>query len=192
MSLGTFFRDYVYIPLGGNRKNKTLNLFIVWFLTGLWHGSSWNFIAWGIYYFALISFENIILSKVFRKIPAVFSHIYLIIAVIVGWVFFYFTDLSYGLGYLGIMFGQGGNPLIDTFFEINFTNNLYIILVAIIACTPFLKTVKQYIRRALPQRTKLYMSYSQIARPLINFTILAVSTILLIEMTYNPFLYFRF
>lgn len=192
MSLGTFFRDYVYIPLGGNRKNKTLNLLIVWFLTGLWHGASWNFIAWGIYYFVLISLENIILSKVLKKIPTVFSHIYLVSAVIIGWVFFYFTDLSYSLSYLGVMFGLGENPLIDTFFEINFTNNLYIILVAIIACTPFLKTLKQYIGKALSQQTKIYSSYSQIIRPIINFTVLAVSTILLIEMTYNPFLYFRF
>ncbi|MFA5522951.1 MAG: MBOAT family O-acyltransferase [Tissierellales bacterium] len=192
MSLGTFFRDYVYIPLGGNRKNKTLNLLIVWFLTGLWHGASWNFIAWGIYYFVFILLENIILSKVFNKIPAVFSHIYLVIVVIIGWVFFYFTDLFYGLGYLGIMFGQGGNPLIDTFFEINLINNLYIILVAIIGCTPVLKTLEKYIREALSQQTKLYTSYYQIVRPIINFTILAVATVLLIETTYNPFLYFRF
>lgn len=147
MSLGTFFRDYVYIPLGGNRKNKIRNLFIVWFLTGLWHGASWNFIIWGLYFFVLIVLEEFILSKVFKKIPTVFSHIYLIIAAIIGWVFFYFTDLGYGLSYLGIMLGKGDNQLIDTFFKINFANNIYIIIIAIIACTPFLNTVRKILRR---------------------------------------------
>lgn len=189
ISLGTFFRDYVYIPLGGNRKYKIRNLFIVWFLTGLWHGASWNFIVWGLYFFLLIVLEDIILSKIFKKIPGIFSHIYLIFAAIIGWTIFYFTDLSYGLNYLGVMFGQGNNPLLDSYFKINFTNNLYLILLAVISCTPILRIVKNILSTKMP---KLYHGYSQLGQPVVNLVILAVSTILLIQMTYNPFLYFRF
>lgn len=192
MSLGTFFRDYVYIPLGGNRKNKTRNLLIVWFLTGLWHGASWNFIVWGLYYFTLILLEGAILSKLLKKIPTMFSHIYLIFAVIIGWVFFYFTDFTNALKYIGIMFGYGNNQLIDTFFKINFIDNVYLIILAAMSSTPFFRDMNQIANKILSKKPILYTGYAQITRPLINLAILVVSTILLIGMTYNPFLYFRF
>ena len=192
MSLSSFFRDYLYIPLGGNRKHKTRNLLIVWFLTGMWHGASWNFIVWGLYFFVLISFESIILSKLLNKIPTFFSHIYLILLVTIGWVFFYFTDLGHALKYLGVMFGLGDNPVLDTFFKINLTNNVYIILLAIISSTPFLKVIFKSLKEGLSEDSLLYSGYIQVGQPLINLTMLATITILLIGMTYNPFLYFRF
>ncbi|SDY81168.1 alginate O-acetyltransferase complex protein AlgI [Proteiniborus ethanoligenes] len=192
MSLGSFFRDYVYIPLGGNRKYEARNLLIVWFLTGLWHGASWNFIAWGLYYFVLIFFERAVFSNILKRIPSIFSHIYLVFAVTVGWVFFYFTDLGHAFKYIGIMFGYGNSQLVDTYFKINFANNIYIILLATIACTPFLKNVHKYINLLLSKKSILHDGYMQVGRPLLNLTMLAISTILLIGMTYNPFLYFRF
>ncbi len=105
ISLGSFFRDYVYIPLGGNRRHYIGNLFVVWSLTGLWHGASWNFVLWGLYYFVLIVLEKKFLLQVFAKLPAIVSRLYLWTAVLVGWVLFYHVDLGEALEFLGIMFG---------------------------------------------------------------------------------------
>ena len=97
MSLGNFFKDYVYIPLGGNRHHQMLNLLVVWFLTGLWHGASWNFIVWGLFYCVFIMIEKLIGEKNLKKVPSFIMHIYLLVIVIVGWMLFYFEDLSEGL-----------------------------------------------------------------------------------------------
>ena len=109
ISLGSFFRDYVYIPLGGNKHNRFFNLLIVWFLTGLWHGASWNFIIWGLFYGILIVFEKFIGKERLDKIPSFLMHFYLIFIVIIGWVIFYFEDISQGITYLSIMFGNANN-----------------------------------------------------------------------------------
>jgi alginate O-acetyltransferase complex protein AlgI len=105
ISVGRFFRDYVYIPLGGNRRRPLFNLFAVWFLTGLWHGASWNYVCWGIYFGCLIALEKTFLLRVFSSIPAVFSHVYFLAAVLVGWVLFYYESLNRGMIYLETMFG---------------------------------------------------------------------------------------
>jgi alginate O-acetyltransferase complex protein AlgI len=118
ISLGSFFRDYVYIPLGGNRKHYIINLFIVWLLTGIWHGASWNFIFWGLYYGVFMLLEKKLLSNILKKLPGFISHIYLMIVVIIGWVLFYFVDISEGLKYISILFGLGENPLYDVKFEV--------------------------------------------------------------------------
>ena len=94
MSLGRFFRDYVYIPMGGNKKNGYLNLFVVWGLTGLWHGANWNFIFWGLFFGILIMLERLITFKRINKVPGFFLRIYLLLAVVLGWALFYFTDSS--------------------------------------------------------------------------------------------------
>src|SRR5687767_4255527 len=104
ISLGSFFRDYLYIPLGGNRTNFFRNLFIVWFLTGLWHGPSWNFIFWGLYFGILIALERLFLEKALNAIPQFFSHIYLLFAAVMGWALFYFTDLNQLGKFLSIIF----------------------------------------------------------------------------------------
>jgi alginate O-acetyltransferase complex protein AlgI len=97
MSLGGFFRDYVYIPLGGNRGHLVRNLFVVWFLTGFWHGASWNFVIWGLYFGLLILLERLFLSRLLETIPGWFSHVYMTLALLIGWVFFYFTNLHEAL-----------------------------------------------------------------------------------------------
>jgi len=187
MSLGAFFRDYVYIPLGGNRKHQYLNLFIVWFLTGLWHGASWNFILWGLWFGVLIIAERLFLKKVLEKLPAFFSHVYLLLAVVLGWVLFYFTDLTQVWNCLKVMFGAAGTGLWDLGLEIQLQNNLFWLIAAIVFCMPIVPTVKKY----LEAHPKLFAVSGYVQIPA-NVVMLAVCTALLVGQSYNAFLYYRF
>ena len=181
MSLGSFFRDYLYIPLGGNRKNYFRNIAVVWFLTGLWHGASWNFIIWGMYFGVFIILEKLFLSKLFAAIPKVFSHLYLIFIVIVSWVFFYFTDLSKAFTLLGKMFGAGG-VFTTQELNINFSNNVIFVILALICAVPLGAALK----KKMPEKTAAVLTVA------INMTLLFVSTAMLAGESYNPFLYFKF
>lgn len=186
ISLGSFFRDYVYIPLGGNRKNIIFNLFVVWFLTGIWHGASWNFILWGLYFGILVYLEKKILFRVLNKIPKIFSHIYLIVALLVGWTLFYFTDVNRAFEYIKILFGFTNNEFTNNELKLVFTNNIYWILIAIVASTPIYPYLKQYIGQS---RIKIF---GQVVEVLLNVVIMICCTSMLIASSYNPFLYFRF
>lgn len=186
ISLGSFFRDYVYIPLGGNRKNMIFNLFVVWFLTGIWHGASWNFILWGLYFGILVYLEKKILFRVLNKIPKIFSHIYLIVALLVGWTLFYFTDVNRAFEYIKILFGFTNNEFTNNELKLVFINNIYWILIAIVASTPIYPYLKQYIGQS---RIK---SFGQVVEVLLNAVIMICCTSMLIASSYNPFLYFRF
>jgi alginate O-acetyltransferase complex protein AlgI len=119
ISLSSWFRDYVYIPLGGNRKGigrQFVNIFIVWTLTGFWHGASWNFLLWGLYYAALLIIEKAFLLKLIYRLPRVFGHIYTLLTVIIGWVLFSVEDLPLTLAYLSSMFGGGSGLLSPEFY----------------------------------------------------------------------------
>lgn len=186
ISLGSFFRDYVYIPLGGNRKNMIFNLFVVWFLTGIWHGASWNFILWGLYFGILVYLEKKILFRVLNKIPKIFSHIYLIVALLVGWTLFYFTDVNRAFEYIKILFGFTNNEFTNNELKLVFINNIYWILIAIVASTPIYPYLKQYIGQS---RIK---PFGQVVEVLLNVVIMICCTSMLIASSYNPFLYFRF
>lgn len=186
ISLGSFFRDYVYIPLGGNRKNMIFNLFVVWFLTGIWHGASWNFILWGLYFGILVYLEKKILFRVLNKIPRIFSHMYLIVALLVGWTLFYFTDVNRAFEYIKILFGFTNNEFTNNELKLVFTNNIYWILIAIVASTPIYPYLKQYIGQS---RIK---PFGQVVEVLLNVVIMICCTSMLIASSYNPFLYFRF
>lgn len=186
ISLGSFFRDYVYIPLGGNRKNIIFNLFVVWFLTGIWHGASWNFILWGLYFGILVYLEKKILFRVLNKIPKIFSHIYLIVALLVGWTLFYFTDVNRAFEYIKILFGFTNNEFTNNELKLVFTNNIYWILIVIVASTPIYPYLKQYIGQS---RIKIF---GQVVEVLLNVVIMICCTSMLIASSYNPFLYFRF
>jgi alginate O-acetyltransferase complex protein AlgI len=192
ISLGTFFRDYLYIPLGGNRHHHIRNLIIVWLLTGLWHGASWNFILWGLYYGLLIILEKLFLEKLLKKLPVVFNHFYLLLAVLVGWVFFYYTDLSRVAGLLGVLFGVNGNPLVNTELSITFLNNVIFLVIAVLACTPLAKILNQKINILATKHTKALTVYREGIIPLLNAGLLLVSVLHLVGQSYNPFLYFRF
>jgi len=182
MTLGGWFRDYVYFPLGGSRKGQKKlyrNLLIVWGLTGFWHGASWNFVVWGIYFGVLIALEKAGLSKILLRAHPVFQHLYFICFILIGWVLFVFEDLTQGLTYLSIMFGISGNQVLDqqTMYEL-YTNGV-LFIIGIMGAMPI---GKLFINRKIVREIS----------PIIYFVILLLSTAFLVNESYNPFLYFRF
>lgn len=193
ISLSTFFRDYVYIPLGGNRKGafRTYrNLFIVWFLTGLWHGASWNFVLWGLFFFIFLVIEKIGLLKILEKIPSLFSRAYLLIVVFFGWILFRFSDFRYIPVVLKGMFCQNGNPLLDFETKTVFMGNVFFIAVAILAATPIVKIISEKMKaKADNFAISFFYAFLSILLPLV---LLFFSVIALVGDAYNPFLYFQF
>ena len=194
ISLGSFFRDYVYIPLGGSRKGlgrTILNLFVVWALTGLWHGASWNFVLWGLYFFIFIALERLFLNKVFARLPGFVSHIYLLIVVYFGWILFRFKNMALIGVVLKGMFCQNGNPW--TTFEANTTllNYIFFLAIAVIAVTPLVHNIGRAISVASGRSAAWFRvnSVVQVAMPLV---LLLISTMSLVGNSYNPFLYFQF
>lgn len=187
ITLGSWFRSYVYIPLGGNRGglSKTIrNLIIVWALTGLWHGASWNFIIWGLYFGALIIIERLGFGKVLEKLPAIVSRAYTFLLVVIGWVFFDIDGLSPAFNYLKAMFGATHNVLDATSKYILFSN-LLIFAVCIIASTEIIKKVYLML-------SNIKGNAVQYALPVFQLVIMLICTAYLVDATYNPFLYFRF
>lgn len=192
ISLGSFFRDYVYIPLGGNRSHHLRNLAVVWFLTGLWHGASWNFIFWGMYYFVLITLEKTILLNLFNKLPAVISRFYTVIVVLVGWAFFYHTDLKQAFRFLGVMLGINAAAWSSAELSIHFANNVVFFAIGLIACTPFVRRIYGGLKKHVKKSYKVMYVLDGVLKPLVNIAIFVISIIFLVGQTYNPFLYFRF
>lgn len=183
ISLGTWFREYVYIPLGGNRVNLSrmyLNLLIVWFLTGLWHGASWNFAIWGLYYGVVLILEKTFLLKLLEKLPKAVQHVYTLVLVLIGWVFFSFENMGEGMAYLKAMFGANG--FMDTHFLYYLTSYLPVLVVLVIACLPKPRELIQ----------KYCSGKAYIIIPILAVIVFIVSTAYLVDSTYNPFLYFRF
>lgn len=192
ISLGSFFRDYVYIPLGGNRKHQPLNLLIVWFLTGLWHGASWNFVLWGLYFGAIILLEKYTLLKVKDKIPAVFLHIYSLFVIIFGWVIFYFDDFSRLGEFIPILFGGGTAGGWDLVAQNELTGNLWLLFAGVICCLPVSRIFRLMYDRSAEKRSPGGEVALTGLKTLSAAALLIVSTLLLIGSTTNPFLYLRF
>lgn len=190
MTLGSFFRDYVYIPLGGNRKRVYFNLFVVWLLTGFWHGASWNFVVWGLYNGAFIMLERFFKSF-FEKIPSVLRHIYLILVVDIGFVFFYHSDISKACDYLRVMFGFSGAELASVDFTAVFMNNLFFIVLSAVLCTPILQKIKGF-ASAFSRFSPGTAAAVEISRYTILFVILLVCTAFLAGSSFSPFLYYAF
>ncbi len=186
ISLGTFFRDYLlYVPIFGKRR-KYLNLFLVWFCTGFWHGASWNYIIWGLYFGFFILIERMIGAKRLKKIPLVITHIYSKLVIIVGFGIFYFTDLSRLGTFLGNLIGLNGNAFTDMISLQNMAANLWLVLVCIIFCLP----VAPFVRKKLESMNlSLLCSTGQ---TVFNVAIFAMSSILLVNATNNPFIYWQF
>lgn len=184
ISLGSFFRDYVYIPLGGNRKHQLFNLAVVWFLTGFWHGASWNFILWGIYYGVWLIIEKKFVLKFIERIPAWIRLIYSNAIVLGGWMLFYFTDLSRLKSFLIAAFGRniGGNSIEAQFQAVS---HIWIIILMFICCTPIIRIITRNIR---DKHKKLYA----VLLPVSVVVVLTACFALLVKQSYNPFLYFRF
>ncbi|MGL5330664.1 MAG: hypothetical protein ACRDD7_15455 [Peptostreptococcaceae bacterium] len=163
-----------------------INLFIVWFLTGIWHGASWNFVIWGLYFGILIYIEKKFLIKILNKLPKFLSHIYLLLIVIIGWTIFYFADISDVFKYLQILFGFSNNEFTNTSIDLVITNNIYWILIAIIFSTPIAKIFNNI----LNDLTESYVV--DLFTIFTNVIVIITTTSMLINNSYNPFLYFRF
>lgn len=194
ISLGTFFRDYVYIPLGGNRKGKArqiFNMFVVWALTGLWHGASWNYVLWGLYFFVLLTIEKLFLKKFLDKIPKIFSSLYLLTVVFFGWILFRFHSLDVVMAVISGMFCRNGNSF--TSFEVTamFKNNIFFLVVAILATFPIIKKISKTVNEnsEVDGTFAIIRRVCEIVLPVI---LLVLSTLSLVGDSYNPFLYFQF
>lgn len=188
ISLGSWFKEYVYIPLGGNRKGMKrmyLNILIVWFLTGFWHGADWNFIFWGLYYAFFLIIEKTYLIKWFKNKPAFIAHLYTLIVVIVGWVFFEFTNMNAAFSFIGIMFGFGRHMLFDKKAVYLLYTNAILLIILSISSTPVLKNAAENLKG------KLKNVLSKVS-PLCYLILLILCTAYIVNESYNPFLYFRF
>lgn len=191
ISLSSFLRDYLYIPLGGNRSHAWRNLFVVWFATGLWHGASWNFILWGLFFGVLIALERLGLRNLLEKLPGFISHFYLLFVVLISWVIFYFTDLSRAAQYLGIMFGLSGQPLANSQTLLALEGNLFWLILAVVFCLPLARIASQQITAAAAVSRPRQIILG-ILVPVMNLGILLICTAMLSGQSYNPFLYYRF
>ncbi len=186
ISLGSWFRDYVYIPLGGNRvgpKRQIFNILVVWCLTGLWHGANWTYMAWGLYFGVLLIIEKLFLKKHLEKLPSVFQHIYVLLFVIISFVLFNAETFTMAKDDLAIMFGLGGVPLISDDTLYNLSSYAVLLIIAFIGATPIAKNL---FRKTESNRLV------QVAEVVVTAAVLIMSTAYLVDGSFNPFLYFRF
>lgn len=185
ISLSTWFKEYIYIPLGGNRKGfprQVFNMFVVWALTGLWHGASYNFILWGLYFFVILFIEKLFLLKVLKKAPSFLSHLYTITLIIFGWVIFYFEDVQQLWRFLISLFDISSGFVSSTAL-VTIISYLPILLISVIACTPFAKN--QYKK----MKDKSFCPWLETAACAFGLLLCTAS---LVSSGYNPFLYFKF
>lgn len=184
ISLGSWFRDYIYIPLGGNRVSTVKhirNILVVWALTGLWHGASWNFVLWGLYYGLLLLLEKFVLKNVLEKLPAPVCTAYTMFAVMIGWVFFSQTSFVSIGHYLGTMFGIGASGFIDSTAIYYLRTGIILFIICIMACRP-----------GLYLRFKRLIQRHPGAAIAVNLILLALSTAYMVYNSYTPFLYLKF
>ena len=184
ISLGSWFRDYVYIPLGGNRVGRgrlLLNLLIVWMLTGLWHGAAWNFVVWGLFFAALLILEKTFFGRFLEKCRAV-GHIYVLLAVAISFVIFNATSMMEAIFYISAMFGGKGYPLVSGEFLYQLRQYGVVILLGCVGATPLVKTVAERIPKKL----------ANILEPIVLVALILICTAYLVDGSFNPFLYFRF
>jgi alginate O-acetyltransferase complex protein AlgI len=187
ISLGSVFRDYVYIPLGGNKKRVYLNLFIVWFLTGMWHGPSWNFIFWGLYFFIFIALERAFLLKLLEKAPAFIAHIYALVIIIPGWVIFYFTDTNMLWAYVQRLFSFNAGAHDNTGVLNTLSTHLFWLVLALVLCMPVYHSAKNWIDKKTGR-----IGFYNTAVIGFNVVLLFLCVAQLVGKSYNPFIYFRF
>ncbi len=190
MSLGSFFRDYVYIPLGGNRRHQAVNLLVVWFLTGMWHGASWNFILWGLYYGLIVMAEKYTLMKFIGKVPSPLLHIYSLLLIVWGWALFYFDDLGKLATFNSALFGLSGKGY-DFIAQTTLQGNCYLWLAALLLCMPVRRWVAQWLdNKSLTSAT--WHAATTTLRIVVSVALLLLSVCLLIGATNNAFIYTRF
>ena len=187
ISLGTFFRDYLYIPLGGNRRHQALNILVVWMLTGFWHGASWNFLIWGLFYGLIVMLEKYTLLRIKHHIPKLLLHVYSLLLVVIGWGIFYFEDFSQMRHFFKAFFG--GSEAFSDFITINTIGTYgWLWIIAILFCMPVREWVNRWTSRWTDTRPALLL----VSRSILALFLLAVSVALLVGATNNAFLYTRF
>ena len=187
ITLSTWFKEYLYIPLGGNRcglARQALNLLIVWSLTGFWHGAGWNFVMWGLYYFVILFIEKLFLLKALDKLPKLFRHVYALLLIVIGWVIFASDDVSVLLPYLGSMFGANG--AVGGMDVYTLFTKAVLIVICCVASTELPKKLFLSATGAMNEKAAFTI------KSVMTIALLALSMILLIGDSYNPFLYFRF
>lgn len=191
ISLGTWFRDYVYIPLGGNRAGTLRhirNIFVVWLLTGFWHGADWNFVIWGIYYGVLLLIEKFFLGKYLKKLPSVFQHIYCMFFVMIGWNLFVFDDMGRGLDFMRALFGGYGQGMFDQETVYLLYNNMILLVILLVGSTQLPKKIGERLCRALAGCDAAVI----VVKNVFYAAIFLLSVAWLVDASFNPFLYFRF
>lgn len=191
ISLGTWFREYVYIPLGGNRVSRwkhIRNILIVWLLTGIWHGASWNFLIWGLYYGVLLLAEKFIFGKYLKKLPALFQHIYCMFFVMIGWHLFVFDNLGQGTEFLRSLFGLYGQGFLNRETVYLLYNNAALLLLCICGCTRLPQKFGKWLSVKLEEQEILLAA----VKNTFYIGIFLLSVTWLVDETFNPFLYFRF
>ena len=194
MSLGTFFRDYVYIPLGGSRCSflrSMFNTFVVWALTGLWHGANWNFVLWGLWFFVFLMIERLFLKRVLDKVPLL-SNLYMLVVVMLGWVIFRFTNLDLCMTLIRSLFGLNGNALTGFTVGIEFNSNMYLLIVSVIAATPLMRILRFQTEKLVLKSRFLTVIWNIVIYSILPVILLLLSTASLVGDSYNPFIYFQF
>ena len=192
ISMGTWFRDYVYIPLGGNRRGLAIqlrNIAVVWLLTGFWHGASWNYVLWGVFYGVLLVIEKLFLLKKLEKLPGAVQHVYALLCVAVGWVLFAFEDISAGVRFLGSMFGAGSGFCDETALY-QLTSYAPLLAICAFASLPYAKRLAEKLGAGLKSVPGRALSCG--AQLLGVSAVTLLSAAYLVSGSYNPFLYFRF
>jgi alginate O-acetyltransferase complex protein AlgI len=190
ISLGSWFRDYVYIPLGGNRVSLLKwirNVAAVWFLTGFWHGAEWNFIIWGLYFAIFLVLEKFVLNRLFNRLPGAFSHFYMLLVVIIGFVIFNTSGVTETVTSLKAMFGIAGIPFTNMETSYYLSSYWLIFIIAIFLSTPALKWAKERIGNI-----KFLNSLANTLKPVLQVFLLLLVTGYLVDGSFNPFIYFRF
>ena len=191
ISLGSFFRDYLYIPLGGNRNHQTLNILIVWILTGLWHGASWNFVLWGLYFGVLLLVEKYVILHFVDKLPRILTHLYALAFIMFSWGLFYFDNLTSIGTFYTTLFGQSGAAA-DISVENALLNNFWLWVVAIIFCMPTRQFITDLTARLLAKNQGVLTFVNISTRTIVSLAILILSVALLVGATNNAFIYTRF
>lgn len=213
MTLGSWFREYVYIPLGGNQHGTIIqlrNIFIVWMLTGLWHGAAWTFVCWGLYYGFILMLEKLFIMRILDKLPGWLHHIYTLPVIVVGWVIFASDDFNMAQHLLSAMFGLHGTPLIDDQAEFYIRTCGCIMIIMAASCTRIPRIIGSYIIRiasvpdpaegpcdiasmtAQPETMPAYRRLRSVLKNAYLLIVFALSLSFLVSSSYNPFLYFRF
>ena len=189
ISLGSFFHDYDYIPMGGNRRHQALNILAVWFLTGLWHGASWNFVLWGLYFGIIVTLEKYTLLRVADRVPRVLLHLYSLLLVVVGWGIFYFEDFSRMGEFFSVFTGHGA-PFHDFTVESAFFSNFWLWVTAVVFSMPVYDTITRLAGKWCPTSCIGFLALT--VRLLLSIALLALSVSLLVGATNNAFIYTRF